>query len=1422
MRGGRLIHWTGLALAALAILAIVALFVVQTPWAEDRVRTLIVNRVSAAIDGDLRIARIDGSLLGDVTLHDVVLTHDGQPVFAADAVRVRYRPVRVWRDALSIDEVEITGPRVNLVEGADGWNVARLAKPRAPDAPPARIGFDIARLRLTDGTVDVRPAAGTARALHDLALDTSLAYRGGTLRLDVRRLAATDPATALALREVSADVTVGADGWHVEDLAATTSGGRMTGDVSGEAGTGLDGLTLDVTGDDLRPRAFQSYLPVLDRLPESASVDVTARGRGRTITSDLTLTSDEGGAKGTLTTTVGDGRVDVTGPLHAGAVNLAAWLASPDLRSRIDADLTIDARIPTDDPSAATVAFTASAPSVEVLRYRAARVRATGSWAGDRLSADASATAYGAQVTAHVSWTRPTGVLTASGRFAQADLRALPAFLSVPALASDLDGAYDVTGSAAGGWLATTTLDASTVEEARIAAGATARVDTRGDPIAWAFTGDVADAAVPRFAVVAPDAREAFERAGGPVSGHFDVDARGTSLADLAGRLEARLRDTTLSGMTIPTATVQADLADHALTATVQATVGGVTDATTGFSGAGAFSAHGTLDARVRLPDVTAATAPESLSGTATIDLDQAVLRGVALDRVRVQADVRDGVATLATGELRGDALTADVTGALAFAGDGQSDLRYSLTGVQLAALEPFLGRRVEGTLTTEGRLTGPARAPTASGTMNAQQLQSGDATALSVEGDYTVRVPDLDPARADVQATATASVVQAAGIDADKIQATVRYAEETLDLEATATQGAREIDVAGRLVPNPDEREVHLRRFSASFGGPTWQLQPGTDAVVRYGGDRLTISGITLTSGTASLRVAGTLGANAATPLQVTADQVPMAALGDLVPPERRVTGLFNGTVRADGPIDDPRVRAEFSLADGEVSGVAYQELRGTADLAAGRLGLDVRLEAGPLGRLVVSGGLPWGSSDDGGRAAVPYDLTVRSTAIDLGFFQPAVTALADLTGTGQFDLGIRGPAASPDLTGTATLTNAGFTVRATGISYRRFDAALTLADKTVRVDHLQLEDRDGNVATVQGELNVPAVGPPTGFELAITTSRLRVLENQYGEVAVSARLLAMGTLDTPLLNGTIRVDRGRIEASDLLDRLSARGYQPVPTIGGSGGGTPAGPWAQSSFSVTLDLPDNVVVRGRDLPSGSGSIGLGDINVTLGGALAIAKETGEEPTLRGRVDVVRGQYQFQGRRFDIQRGSEVRFQGPISNPTLDVDAQRVISGVTANVHLGGTLAEPQVLLSSTPPLDQGDILSLIVFNQTMNELPTNERVSLAARAGALAVGAIATPLADSVARALDLDMFEIRPSETATGASIVIGRQVSDRLFIGFSQDVGHGDASRVSFEYRLNQFLRIVTSFAQGGDPTLGAQRAEAAGIDLIYVIR
>ena len=251
--------------------------------------------------------------------------------------------------------------------------------------------------------------------------------------------------------------------------------------------------------------------------------------------------------------------------------------------------------------------------------------------------------------------------------------------------------------------------------------------------------------------------------------------------------------------------------------------------------------------------------------------------------------------------------------------------------------------------------------------------------------------------------------------------------------------------------------------------------------------------------------------------------------------------------------------------------------------------------------------------------------------------------------------------------------------------------------------------------------------------------------------------------------------------------------------------------------------MPDNVVIKGTDInPSGASPIGLGDVNVTIGGDVRAMKNAGDKVRLLGTVNTVRGTYDFQGRRFDIQRDGRIQFQGNTEiNPRLDIIAQRLISGVEAQVHVRGTALKPELTLTSKPPLDEADILSLIIFNQPANALGEGEQVSLAQRAGALASGFVASSLAKSIGGALELDVFEIQTApENGQGPSVTIGEQVGERLFFKFRQAFGSQSVSQFIFEYQLANYLRLQTSVAEGGTQQRSlSQRIEQGGIDLIF---
>jgi autotransporter translocation and assembly factor TamB len=383
------------------------------------------------------------------------------------------------------------------------------------------------------------------------------------------------------------------------------------------------------------------------------------------------------------------------------------------------------------------------------------------------------------------------------------------------------------------------------------------------------------------------------------------------------------------------------------------------------------------------------------------------------------------------------------------------------------------------------------------------------------------------------------------------------------------------------------------------------------------------------------------------------------------------------------------------------------------------------------------------------------------------------------------------------------------------------------------VHIDEITVLDHDNNALSITGDLavNERQLG---GVELYVNADDFKVLGNKVGDVHMRSNLEITGNLAAPDVRGDLGVSTGKLDLDELMALAGASPYATqeteyqTPAAGAAetksaATTAPLSGYDALTVDVGLSVPNDFIVKASNLQSPGAPIGLGALNVTIGGDLRATKSPGDVVRVRGSVNTVRGTYDFQGRRFDIMRDGSVRFEGLDElNPTLDLRAQRIIQGVAALVNVRGTLDKPQIVLSSTPPLEQADILSLIVFNQPMNQVSEGQQISLASRAESMAAGAATSQIAQSIGNALGLDTLEINLApETGGGPQVTLGQQVGQNLYVKVQQGVGDQSSTNLILEYELASWLRFQTNVVQGAatEQTL-FQRAQSTGADLLFV--
>ena len=221
-------------------------------------------------------------------------------------------------------------------------------------------------------------------------------------------------------------------------------------------------------------------------------------------------------------------------------------------------------------------------------------------------------------------------------------------------------------------------------------------------------------------------------------------------------------------------------------------------------------------------------------------------------------------------------------------------------------------------------------------------------------------------------------------------------------------------------------------------------------------------------------------------------------------------------------------------------------------------------------------------------------------------------------------------------------------------------------------------------------------------------------------------------------------------------------------------------------------------------------SVRRSDANIALGGELALAKAPGEPPHVTGQVRLLHGWFEFQGRHFEIKEGTITLGGGTPPKPVFDVTAGYRTPVYRITVHITGSADKPNLVFTSDPPLEQADILSVILFGKPAHELGRGQSVALQQQALQIATGYVVPELRNSVMNVLGVDTLEVAfPDRTEAPGQVRVGRYVAQDVLISLGQEFGSRVARVVGIEYAVGANVSVRASTSTRG----------ASAVDLIW---
>ncbi|MGH7831527.1 MAG: translocation/assembly module TamB domain-containing protein, partial [Candidatus Binatia bacterium] len=478
-------------------------------------------------------------------------------------------------------------------------------------------------------------------------------------------------------------------------------------------------------------------------------------------------------------------------------------------------------------------------------------------------------------------------------------------------------------------------------------------------------------------------------------------------------------------------------------------------------------------------------------------------------------------------------------------------------------------------------------------------------------------------------------------------------------------------------------------------------------------------------------------------------------------------------------------------------------------------RLRLDLLLRQDADHVLLLQGGLPlylgWA---DGKPPAVlgEADLRLKSDGLSPAFLGVFTDEVENIKGTIIMDLRLRGPVWALVPQGELQLRQGQGQAKSLGLFVRGVELQARVTREKLHVTRLLARSGTGEISG-SGHLAFKGRAPQT-FALALRAEDFRVLNRRDLQAAVTGGLTLSGSPERPFVRGDLTVTESSLRP-DL--QLLRRGPPPPdPTIivvlseeGIAARDEPAQEAeaaarpAQNRFlyklglDLSVKIPRNTWVR---LEEGS---------VEFAGAVHARKKPEEPLALAGAVEMLRGSYNFQGKQFRIERGKVVFTGGSEIDPQLDVMARHRVGKYLVDLVIGGTATKPTLTLRSNPPLEEADVLSVLLFGKPVGALTESQQVGLRSQAVKAAADFVASDLRQSVARRLGLDNLEFEFGEDVSQGRIAVGKYVTQDAFVSASQGVGKEKEQEYSLEYQLAPNWQLKSSTTTQGE----------SGIDLIW---
>ena len=372
-------------------------------------------------------------------------------------------------------------------------------------------------------------------------------------------------------------------------------------------------------------------------------------------------------------------------------------------------------------------------------------------------------------------------------------------------------------------------------------------------------------------------------------------------------------------------------------------------------------------------------------------------------------------------------------------------------------------------------------------------------------------------------------------------------------------------------------------------------------------------------------------------------------------------------------------------------------------------------------------------------------------------------------------------GTLADPQARGDATIADGQFVDSATGLKLTGVSLAAQLSQNAIDVSQFAGQDGAGGQIKGSGRISLERAGS-SSFRLDLT--RFRLIDNDLATAVASGEATISRAADGAVkLTGALLIDRADVAANPPIPSgVTPMDVTEINHTPGAGGGhlqavnthAPA-----VGLDVTLKAIKGIFLKGRGL---NAELSL-DAHVT---------GTTAAPQLAGTARVVRGDYDFGGKRFQFDNRGVVYLATDAEQIRLDLTATRDDPALTAVIRIEGTAAKPKITLTSTPVLPNDEVLSQVLFGTSASQLSPLDAAEVASALTSLAGGS-GFDVVGNLRSFAHLDRLAL--GGDTTGAIASGGKYVTDNVYL---EVTGGSTGPTGGIEWRIRKDLSLLARAA------------------------